>query len=58
MENIVISKEVMEDLIRLKEELDSVVESIELMVDEKFMKSYKDAKEQIRKREFDSWDEL
>ncbi len=58
MENITISKETMQDLVRLKEEFDSVVESIELIGDKEFMDSYKKAKEQIKKREFDSWDGL
>ena len=58
MESVTISKQAMEDLIRLKEEFDSVIESLELMSNEEFMVSYKKAKEQVKKREFDSWNEL
>ncbi len=53
MENtICLSKKAVEDLIRVKDEFDSIVESIELMADKKFMSSYKKAKEQIKNREF------
>ncbi|HLD10668.1 MAG TPA: hypothetical protein VJB89_01180 [Candidatus Nanoarchaeia archaeon] len=58
MENVTITKQAMQDLIRLKEEFDSVIESLELMSNEEFMVSYKKAKEQVKKREFDSWNEL
>ena len=58
MENVTISKQAMEDLIRLKEEFDSIIESIELMDNEEFMISYKKAKEQVKNKEFDSWNEL
>ena len=58
MESVTISKQAMEDLIRLKEEFDSIIESIELMDNEEFMISYKKAKEQVKNKEFDSWNEL
>ena len=58
MENVTISKQAMEDLIRLKEEFDLVIESLELMGNEEFMVSYKKAKEQVKNKEFDSWNEL
>ena len=58
MENVTITKQAMQDLIRRKEEFDSVIESLELMSNEEFMVSYKKAKEQVKKREFDSWNEL
>ncbi len=57
-ETININKQVISDLIRVKEEFDTIVESIELMGDPEFMKSYCKAKEQIRKRDFDDWNEL
>ncbi len=59
MENtICLSKKAVEDLIRVKDEFDSIVESIELMADKKFMSSYKKAKEQIKNREFVDWNGL
>jgi len=57
-ETIKINKKAVEDLIRVKGEFDGIVESIELMSDQEFMVSFKKAKEQIKKREFDNWDEL
>ena len=48
----------MVDLVKVKEEFNAIVESIELMSDEEFMKSHKKAKEQIKKREFDDWNSL
>ena len=57
-ELIQINKEAIFDLIKIKEEFDSIVESIELMSDEAFVDSYKKAKEQIKKREFEDWDAL
>ena len=57
-ETLTINKSAIADLLRLKEEFDSVVESIELMSNKEFMDSYKRAKEQIRKREFCDWDAL
>ena len=53
METIQINKKVIIDLVRLKDEFDSVIESLELMSDSKFMDSYKKTKSQIKNREFD-----
>ncbi len=58
MESITINKQAVDDLIKIKDEFDSVVESIELMSNPEFMKSYNKAKEQIRKRDFDEWSKL
>ncbi len=58
METIQINKEAIIDLVRLKDEFDSVIESLELMSDSEFMKSYKKSKEQIKNREFDDWNAL
>ncbi|MFP4403011.1 MAG: hypothetical protein ACLFPJ_01510 [Candidatus Woesearchaeota archaeon] len=58
MEAIKIRKDAIIDLLKVKEEFDSIVESLELMSDPKFMKSYKNAKKNIKKREFDDWNEL
>jgi hypothetical protein len=53
-----IRKDAISDLLRMKEEFDTIVESIELMSDEKFMASMKRSKEQIEKRQFADWHEL
>ena len=58
METIQINKEAIIDLIRLKNEFDSVIESLELMSDSEFMESYRKSKAQIKNREFDDWDAL
>ncbi|MBI4162581.1 MAG: hypothetical protein HY513_02765 [Candidatus Aenigmarchaeota archaeon] len=55
---ITISKEAFDDLVRLRNELDTVVESLELMKDKEFMDSYRKAKEQVKKREFVDWNGL
>ena len=55
---VTVSREAFEDLIRIKEEFDVVMESLELMENEEFMESYKKAKEEIKNREFVDWDEL
>lgn len=46
-ETITINKEAIIDLVRVKEEFDSIVESLELMADKDFMDSYHKSKEQI-----------
>lgn len=58
METVTIDKKAFTELIRLKEELDLVVESIELMNNKNFMESHKKSKEQIKNREFANWDDL
>ena len=58
METIQINKQAIVDLVRIKENFDSVIESLELMSDKEFMKSYNKSKDQIKKREFDDWNAL
>lgn len=55
---VTISREAFDDLIRIKEEFDTVMESLELMENEEFMESYKKAKEEIKNREFVDWNAL
>jgi len=50
--SVVLSREAVNDLLRVKEDFDAIIESIELMSNKEFMESYKKAKEQIKKREF------
>ena len=58
METIQVNKQTIVDLIRIKEEFDSIVESLELMDNKEFIRSYKKAKDQIKRREFDDWNAL
>ncbi len=58
LQTIQIDRQAVSDLVKLKDEFDSVVESIELMSDKEFMDSYRKAKEQIAKREFADWNDL
>ena len=57
-QTISVNKEAIIDLVRVKDEFDSIVESLELMADKDFMDSYKKSKEQIKKEEFADWNEL
>ena len=58
METIQVNKKAIADLVRVKDDFDSIVESLELMSDKKFMKSYSKAKTQIKNKEFDDWNGL
>lgn len=55
---VAVSREAIMDLVKVKDEFDTIVESLELMMDKSFMDSYKKAKQQIEKRDFDDWDAL
>ena len=58
MEQIKVDRKAIADLVRIKEEFDNIIESLELMSDPEFMESLKKSKEQIKNREFANWDEL
>ncbi len=58
MEKISINKSAIIDLVNLKSKFDSIIESLELMGNEEFMKSYEKSKEQIINKDFVDWDEL
>lgn len=58
MEDITIDKKAWSEIIRLKEELDLVVESIELSNNKEVMESLKRSEEQIKNRDFADWNEL
>ena len=53
-----INKQAVVNLVKMKEEFDSIIESIELMSNKEFMKSYNKAKEQVKNKEFEDWDAL
>lgn len=55
---ITIRKDAILDLIRVKDEFDTIIESLELMSNKEFMDSYKNSKKQIKNRNFDDWNEL
>ena len=57
-DTVSVRKDAIMDLIRVKNEFDSIVESLELMSDSEFIDSYKKAKEQIKKRDFADWNDL
>ncbi len=56
-ETICINKNAILDLVRVKDKFDTIIESLELMSDKKFMESYKKSKVQIKKRDFVDWNE-
>lgn len=58
MDTIKVDKKTISDLVRIKEEFDNIVESLELMSNPEIMESLKKSKEQIKNREFANWDEL
>ena len=58
MEERCIDKSAIADLLRIKDEFYSVVESLELIGDKEFMNSYKKARIQVKKREFSDWNAL
>ena len=55
---IVINSSMVADLLKLTTEINNRVESLELMSNKKFMKSFHKSKKQIKKRDFANWDEL
>ena len=58
METIQVNKKAIADLVRVKEDFDSIIESLELMSNKKFMNSYNKSKLQVKNREFDDWNDL
>ena len=57
-ETVCIRKDAIHDLVRVKDEFDAIIESLELMSDEEFMKSYERSREQIERRDFVDWNAL
>lgn len=58
METVLLRKDALNDLLKVKEKFDAIVESIELMSNKEFMASYKKSKDQIKNREFADWNAL
>jgi predicted DNA-binding protein YlxM (UPF0122 family) len=57
-ETISVNKQAIFDLIKVKDEFDSIIESLELMADKGFMESYNKSRAQIEKRDFADWNAL
>ena len=55
---VMVNKEAILDLVRVKDEFDAIVESLELMSDSEFMSSYQKSREQVKNRDFVDWDVL
>ena len=55
---VAVNREAILDLVRVKDEFDTIVESLELMSNPEFMDSFNKSKQQIKKREFDDWNGL
>ena len=53
-----VNRDAIMDLIKVKEQFDTIVESIELMMNKEFMDSYKKSKQQIKNRDFADWNAL
>jgi len=58
MNTVTVNKVAFMDLIRVKEEFDGIVESMELMADKPFMASHSKARKQIKDRDFSDWNAL
>ena len=58
METITIDKKAFAELMKLKEEFDLIMESIELSNNKEFMESLRKSEEQIKNREFANWNDL
>jgi 2-hydroxy-3-keto-5-methylthiopentenyl-1-phosphate phosphatase len=50
-----IKQEILKDLIEIREKLDSIIETLEIMSDEELMESIKRVKEQPPKRDFEEF---
>jgi len=57
-ETMTIDKGILVDLIRLTNEINERVESLELINDSDFMSSLKKAETQVKKRDFADWNAL
>ncbi len=58
METINVNKQAIVDLVRLKEEFELIVESLEIMSNPEVMESLEKSEEQIKNREFANFNEL
>jgi uncharacterized protein YqgV (UPF0045/DUF77 family) len=52
---LMIKQEILKDLVEIREKLDSIIETLEIMSDEELMESIKRAREQPPKRDFEDF---
>ncbi len=57
-ERIYMSRKVFKEIMETKERLDTLMESVELMNDREFMKSYRRAKKDVSRGHFEDWEGL
>ncbi len=57
-QTVTVKKKAIVDLLKVKQDFDSIIESSELSSDKKFMNSYNRAKKQVKNRDFVNWNEL
>jgi len=57
-DKLLINKSAINDLLKVQEEFNSIIESMELMSNKDFMASLKKSDEQIKKRDFADWNAL
>ena len=57
-ENICVSRKAFVDLAQMIEEINDKMEALELASDPEFMESLRKSEEEIKKRDFGSWDDL
>ena len=58
VQKVQVRKEAIQDPVKAKENMDTITESLELMADPVFMASYVKSQEQVKKRNFVTWDAL
>ena len=58
METVTIDRKAFVELMKVKEEFDLIMESIELSNNKEVMESLRRSEEQIKKREFAHWNDL
>lgn len=58
MDYVTVNKTAFKDLLRVKDEFDGIVESMELMADKEFMISYQKARKQVKEKDFADWNAL
>ncbi len=47
-----------DEIMEAKEQLDTLIESVELINDKEFMEGYRQAREDIKEGRFEGWDKL
>ena len=58
MDYVTVNKTAFMDLLRVRDEFDGIVESMELMANKEFMESYQKARKQVKEGDFVDWNAL